>query len=150
MIHDAFTNYNDPEILFHVQYVPNFQKDAGYSSEELCRQNARMILNAIEAYDMEHNASMDELDMDLLYKEKYLSENSLKSVKDVEECHYTYRFIGDGSDHIVSCSVHRSEYEKKEAGKADYSKKKKIIIIKLIVIALVSILIPTKWLPNFI
>ncbi len=149
-MHDSLINYKDPEILFELQFVPHFRKDAVYSSEEICHKNARMILNAIEKYDMNHNASMDELDMDLLYKEKCLSENSLKPVKDVKECHYTHRLIDDMGNHIISCSVHSSEYEKEEARKADYSKKKKINIIKLIIIALVSILIPTKWLPNFI
>lgn len=150
-LHDVFTKQFEPEILFPIQVIPNAGRGSGYSPQKICFRNSRIILGAVENYNYEHTVMMEDLDLDLLYAENYLKKESLESVKDDRECYYTCHNLTEmGNDNMISCSVHGSEYEQNKNREADYAKKKRNNVIKLIIITLVALFIPGKWLTKFL
>ena len=82
--------------------VPNFKAARGSAREKACFSNQRVLLGAVEMYNMDHDEMMTKLDIPTLVKEKYL-----KSVPTGPEPECEYFSIGDLSkDGTIGCKRH--------------------------------------------
>jgi len=87
--------------------IPNTSRRSrpGHARQRACQANMRVIMGAIEMYNMDSNEMMRTLDsetMDRLLSGKYLKSPIIGAEKDC-----TYSSIGDMSeDGQVACSVH--------------------------------------------
>ncbi len=84
--------------------IPNFNKARGKAQQKACFANQRVLMGAVEMYNMDNEGKMTELNeknLELLVKEKYI----LK----LPECpqNGSYKSIGDLSkDGIINCTKH--------------------------------------------
>lgn len=82
--------------------IPNFKAARGSAREKACFSNQRVLMGAVEMYNMDHDTMMTTLDIPVLVKEKYL-----KSAPVGPEPECEYFSIGDLSgDGVVACKRH--------------------------------------------
>ena len=83
--------------------IPNFRKARQQARQKACFANQRVIMGAIEMYNMDTNAMMDNLDEGKLIEGKYLKSAIVPAEAD---CSITgTNLIKDGT---VSCGRHGS------------------------------------------
>lgn len=82
--------------------VPNFRKAREQARGKACASNIRVLLGAIEMYNMDHAELMTVIDQDALVQKSYL-----KAAVQCPESGGRYGTIGDVSkDGIIVCSFH--------------------------------------------
>ena len=83
--------------------IPNFRKARQQAREKACYANMRVILGAVEMYNMDHTSMMSALAISTLANsvDKYLRKIPEKPEKD---CSYSGTGLDDGG--IISCGVH--------------------------------------------
>ena len=82
--------------------IPNFKAAKASAREKACFSNQRVLMGAVEMYNMDHDTMMTTLDIPTLVKEKYL-----KSAPVGPEPECEYFSIGDLSgDGVVACKRH--------------------------------------------
>lgn len=113
----------------------------GYDPEYHCFSNIRRIYGALEIYNMDHSEPMDDLDIDILIREKYLKKDSIEKVKN-NDCTYSGHNLS--KDGYVECPIHGSpvkQEREQEARKLKEEKYKIYNLIKLVAIIVVCLLI---------
>lgn len=81
--------------------IPNFKKARESAREKACYSNIRVILGAVEMYNMDNTAMMDSLAVNSLVSGHYLKSEPSKPEKD---CTYLGNNLsGDG---YVYCNIH--------------------------------------------
>ncbi|MEW6711423.1 MAG: hypothetical protein AB1403_16480 [Candidatus Riflebacteria bacterium] len=84
--------------------VPNFQKARGDAQKKACFANQRVLLGAVEMYNMDHEEMMEKLDssaIELLAGENYL--------KTPPQCPADGKYYSDGklsADGEIKCTIH--------------------------------------------
>ncbi|MFZ5950153.1 MAG: competence type IV pilus major pilin ComGC [Candidatus Rifleibacteriota bacterium] len=84
--------------------VPNFQKARGDAQKKACFANQRVLLGAVEMYNMDHEKMMENLDsaaIELLASKKYL--------KAAPQCPAGGKYFSDGklsADGNIQCTIH--------------------------------------------
>ena len=84
--------------------IPNFKAARGSAREKACFSNQRILLGAVEMYNMDNSVMMTTLNIDALVKGRYL-----KGVPNGPEPECEYFSIGDLSkDGVIACKRHGS------------------------------------------
>lgn len=84
--------------------TPNFRKSRGQAREKACQANQRVILGAVEMYNMDQETPMKDLRLDLLLKHSYLR---AEITPPTPGC--SYYASGDlSSNGVICCRVHGS------------------------------------------
>ncbi|MEW6711274.1 MAG: prepilin-type N-terminal cleavage/methylation domain-containing protein [Candidatus Riflebacteria bacterium] len=82
--------------------IPNFRKAREQAREKACYANMRVILGAVEMYNMDHTAMMKSVALDSLVSGKYLKS---EITKPETGCSYSATGDLDGTG-LVQCEVH--------------------------------------------
>lgn len=84
--------------------VPNFRKSRGQARQKACQANLRVILGAVEMYNMDQEVPMKDLRLDLLVKNKNLRAMITPPTPDC-----SYYSTGDlSTDGVLHCRAHGS------------------------------------------
>ena len=82
--------------------IPNFKKARESAREKACYSNIRVILGAIEMYNMDNSTMMTNVDIPTLVSGKYLKTSPV-----LPETNCSYSATGDLTDTgLVSCARH--------------------------------------------
>jgi prepilin-type N-terminal cleavage/methylation domain-containing protein len=81
--------------------IPNFKKAREQAREKACYSNIRVLLGAIEMYNMDHSVMMDSPDQNKLTTNTYL-----KAAVVCPETGGTYQGSNLSKDGVLSCSLH--------------------------------------------
>ncbi len=82
--------------------TPNFRKAREQSREKACYANMRVLLGAVEMYNMDHSTMMTKLDTETLLKGQYL-----KTSIQFPEVNCRYSALGDLTGvGVITCDVH--------------------------------------------
>jgi prepilin-type N-terminal cleavage/methylation domain-containing protein len=82
--------------------IPNFKKAREQAREKACYSNIRVLLGAIEMYNMDHSEMMDTPDQDSLTG----AAGYLKAKVDCPESGGKYEGSNLSKDGVLSCSIH--------------------------------------------
>lgn len=82
--------------------IPNFRKAREQAREKGCYANMRVILGAVEMYNMDHTTMMESVTMTSLVSGKYLKSEITKP-----EAGCSYTAAGNLADNgLVQCGIH--------------------------------------------
>lgn len=89
-------------IVIIINNIPSFHSPKPFPKTRICFSNIRVILGAVEMYNLDHSEMMQSLDLDKLYKNGYLKSEIIPSTK---KCKYLSEgdLTGDG---YVYCEEH--------------------------------------------
>jgi len=82
--------------------IPNFKKAREQAREKACYSNIRVLLGAIEMYNMDHSVMMDSPDMTSLTG----AAGYLKAEVFCPETGGSYQGSNLSKDGVISCSIH--------------------------------------------
>ena len=94
-------------VTFSIVYLvtPNFNRRRPPIRERLCKSNIKVILDAVEMYNIDSSTKMDDLNIDNLMKGHYLKE---KPVPPENSCNYFS--IGELSENgRIYCQFHKDK-----------------------------------------
>jgi len=81
--------------------IPNFRKARQQARQKACFANQRVIMGAVEMYNMDNNAMMDTLDEAGLVSGKYLKSSIVPAETDC-----VIGGTGLKLDGVVTCTIH--------------------------------------------
>ncbi len=82
--------------------IPNFRKAREQAREKACYANMRVILGAVEMYNMDHTAMMKSVNLQALVSGKYLKSEISKPETG---CSYSATGDLDGTG-LIQCAIH--------------------------------------------
>lgn len=139
--------------VLEINILGPYRRPDGRNRTKACISNQRVILGAVEMYNMDNDEKMDVLDIDLLIKGRYLKSYPTKPEK---ECSYSAIGLSsyfksdldenaaDNALEAISCPVHGNAKQYNTAlieakKEKEYKQRRGFIILGAIIIGIILI-----------